>query len=259
MKVAISIKDLGITQADQNSPLPLYHQVYTDLRNIIQSGKLSPGDMLPPELQLCEAYGVGRQTIRQAISRLVNENQLERFSGRGTFIRDRTKRSRFYLDCSTTQQITDLGMKANSKVLKQSLGFIDDTSPSCLQHKLGSSCLTLTRLRFADRLPFSIQEATIITEFCPGLEKFDFSTNSLYSVLMSEYHLMIAEIHHTVSAVAATDLHVELLKVPLAAPILLVRTAAYLENGEAIESTISHYRADRYEYSTTNSYSENAA
>lgn len=47
------------------------------------------------------------------------------------------------------------------------------------------------------------------------------------------------------------DFRAELLKVEAGAPLLFVTTVAYLENGEIIEITLSHYRADRYEYLTS--------
>ena len=48
--------------------------------------------MLPPEMEICQAYDVGRQTVRQAMARLVDEDLVERFAGRGTFVQPRADR-----------------------------------------------------------------------------------------------------------------------------------------------------------------------
>ncbi len=76
---------LPYSSIDQHSPVPLYHQIYLDLRQMIQRELIPPGGILPPEMEICQAYGVGRQTVRQAIARLVDDDLVERFAGRGTF------------------------------------------------------------------------------------------------------------------------------------------------------------------------------
>ena len=86
---------LPYSPVDSHSPIPLYHQVYLDLRQMIQRELILPGEMLPPEMDICQAYGIGRQTVRQAIARLVDEGVVERFAGRGTFVREQTSHIQF--------------------------------------------------------------------------------------------------------------------------------------------------------------------
>ncbi len=250
----ISLDHLEITPADSRAPTPLYHQVSSDLRTIIHSGRFIAGDMLPPEVELARAYGVGRQTIREAISRLVDENLLERFAGRGTFIRAQPNRTRFYLNRSFTQQMAELGITARSEVLRVYGGTVDGNSPRALRGKLGSPCLHLTRLRLGDDDPVGVQYTVILTGRCPGIERFDFNQESLYNVLSREYQLMIVEIYHVVNAVTATELFAGLLATAPGAPLLLVKTVAYLEGSEPIETTTSYYRADKYEFSIVHAY-----
>jgi GntR family transcriptional repressor for pyruvate dehydrogenase complex len=53
----------------------------------IKSGELKPGDKLPPERELTKMLGVGRSTLREAISALVLVGYLEVIQGRGTFLK----------------------------------------------------------------------------------------------------------------------------------------------------------------------------
>ncbi len=247
--------DLNISAVNPNSPLPLYVQIITDLKAIINSGRLKPRDMLPPEVELSKAYGVSRQTMRQAILRLVDEHILERKAGRGTVV-VQENRVKFYLDRSFAQQMIEMGMTPHSEVLKISEGVIDATSPEPLQICSGAKCLTLVRLRFGDQTPVGIQYTTIITELCPDLANHDFNKEPLYNILATEYKLPIVRIDQIISAIKADPWHCSLLKIVPGDPLLYVRTTAYLDDAEPIESSISYYRADKYWYSTSDTYKE---
>lgn len=241
---------LPYSTVDPHSPIPLYHQIYLDLRQMIQRGILSPGDMLPPELDICRAYNVGRQTVRQAIARLVDEDLVERFAGRGTFVREQTSHIQFFLDRSFSQQMREMGRTPNSRLLGQQVGTVNLEVPALLEYQ-GKPCLTLERLRLGDSEPICHQTSTILSERCPGIEEQDFSNQSLYEVLATRYQLMINRIDHVVRSVAADGYRADLLEVEEGMPLLFVGTTTYLEDDELIEYSASYYRADRYEYSTT--------
>ncbi|XKE46559.1 FadR family transcriptional regulator [Halomonas organivorans] len=57
------------------------------LAEAIFSGKYSPGDFVPKELDLCERFGVSRSTVRSALQTLVAAGLLTRISGQGTRVR----------------------------------------------------------------------------------------------------------------------------------------------------------------------------
>ena len=170
----MKIKDLPITPVDSLSPIPLYYQIEADLKQLIRSEKLPAGALLPPEMDLCRAYGVGRHTMRVAIGRLVTENLVERFAGRGTFVKQPADRRKFLLDRSFTRQMAEMGLKATSKVLDCSPGEVDESAPAPLHRYMGHACLNLIRLRLGDGHPIGLQFATILTEHCPDLEENDF-------------------------------------------------------------------------------------
>jgi GntR family transcriptional regulator len=247
----ISLEELDLSPVDPHSPIPLYHQIHLDLKNMIQSGGIPPDTILPPELQLCRAYKVGRYTMRMAISGLVDDGLVERFPGRGTFVKNQAQRLNFFLDRSFTQQMREMGYTPRSQVIRADLDRVDESSPRAMHKMIGAECLRLERLRFGNDVPVSIQSTTVLTERCGGIVTHDFSRESLYEVLAREYHLPIVQIQHVVRAVAANQQQAELLDVLAGVPLLYVGTTAYLENRQIIECSESYYRADLYEYSTT--------
>jgi GntR family transcriptional regulator, arabinose operon transcriptional repressor len=64
----------------------LYQRIYQELKNEICGGTYKIGDPFPPERALKERFTTTHITIRNALSRLVEEGYIERFSGKGTFI-----------------------------------------------------------------------------------------------------------------------------------------------------------------------------
>ena len=65
---------------------PLYQTLTDWIREEINSGRISVGDKIPTEFQLCERHGVSRTTVRLAVESLVEEGVLQRQQGRGTFV-----------------------------------------------------------------------------------------------------------------------------------------------------------------------------
>ena len=134
------------------------------------------------------------------------------------------------------------------------MNVIDERAPICFQNKIGAPCLHLTRLRFGDEIPIGLQEAIILTEHCPDLDKHDFSSESLFRVLTEIYGLEISEINHIVNAVFSTKKQAELLEIKTGDPLLLEKSVTFLSDGEPIEATTSYFRADKYEYSVRFKY-----
>jgi GntR family transcriptional regulator len=67
-------------------PQPMYQQIASDLRDQIERGDLRPGAQLLTELELSEKYQASRNTIRDAIKRLISLGLVETRPGQGTFV-----------------------------------------------------------------------------------------------------------------------------------------------------------------------------
>lgn len=75
-------------QAMKRRAVPLHVEVADVLRHQILSGELSPGEKLPALTHLTAQLGVARMTVVQAMNTLEEEGLIEKYSGRGTFVRE---------------------------------------------------------------------------------------------------------------------------------------------------------------------------
>ncbi|RJG11316.1 MocR-like pyridoxine biosynthesis transcription factor PdxR [Massilia cavernae] len=71
---------------DRGAPLPMFRQLYSQVKEAILRGTLGPGMQLPPTRELCRLLGVSRQTVLNAWDQLMAEGYLSGSVGRGTFI-----------------------------------------------------------------------------------------------------------------------------------------------------------------------------
>ena len=81
MKQALPFKQLKKTR--------LYEEVADQIKEAILDGHLKPGERLPSERDLCEMFGVGRPTVREALRVLDNMGLIAIGSGvKGSTVKD---------------------------------------------------------------------------------------------------------------------------------------------------------------------------
>ncbi|WP_419992533.1 GntR family transcriptional regulator [Streptomyces boninensis] len=68
-------------------PGPKYRRVAERLRREISDGNWAPGAQLPVERELADSLAVSINTLRRAVSQLVDEGVVQRRQGAGTFVR----------------------------------------------------------------------------------------------------------------------------------------------------------------------------
>jgi GntR family transcriptional repressor for pyruvate dehydrogenase complex len=68
-------------------PKKIADHVFEQIQDLIYRGQLRPGEKLLPERELAETLNVSRNSVREAINKLVDRNLIENRQGMGTFVR----------------------------------------------------------------------------------------------------------------------------------------------------------------------------
>ena len=234
----------GVIQRD--SPIPYYYQLEEFLRGQIENGTWKPGQKIPSEAELCEAFDVSRTVVRQALNELVQEGVLYRRRGKGTFVAEPK------IGESLVQHLTGfyedtvaLGLKPSTKVLEQKVIPAPPKIAEALGLKEGDPVTMIDRLRSVDGEPIVLVVTYLPYGVCPELVNEDVSTQSLYAILETKYGLELVYGRRTLEAVAATKEEAELLEMQEGDPIILLRSISYLKDGGPIEYFKARHRGDR--------------
>src|SRR5919107_2932451 len=131
---------------DAQSPIPKYYQLKEIIRGRIESGELEKGELIPPERELCEMYGISRMTARQAVMELVNEGLLYREQGKGTFVAGKKIQQETARLTSFTQDMRERGMEASSVVLEFEVESAGPVVSRMLRIAPGAKIIRLRRL-----------------------------------------------------------------------------------------------------------------
>lgn len=75
---------MGLHQVTRRS---VSDQVIAQMKENIENGTWQPGERLPGEMQLCEAFGVSRVTVRNALQKLAGEGMIETKIGDGSYVK----------------------------------------------------------------------------------------------------------------------------------------------------------------------------
>ncbi len=234
------------TRIERASAVPIYYQIQQHFRDLIESGRLRPGDALPPESLLASRLGVSKMTVRQAMRELEVAGLITRSRGRGTFVAFPRMRHELRRLTGFTEDVSARGMVPGAQVLffGEVPASSDVAGPLGLDP--GARVLRVRRLRLADGKPAALHDSYLrgVRVDRQALER----SGSLYALLEAQ-GVRLAEAEETIEAVAATRQEARWLGLKAGAPLLLVSRTVYAETGQPVEFVRALYRADFYRYS----------
>lgn len=230
---------------DRRSPLPYYAQLKRLLAERLDT-EITAGDRLPGEVALCDAYGVSRTVVRQALDELEAEGRVVRRKGQGTFAAARkTDETLFQSLTGLYEDVTARGDELRSDV--RELAVIPAPAEVATELNLteGTPVVCLERLRRVGGEPWVLARTYLPTDIAPGILDEDFDRQSLYGLLEDKYGVELDHGRRLVEAVPASAALAEALGLLPRDPVLLLRSTAWDVTGRPVEYFAAYHRGDR--------------
>lgn len=234
---------------DKNSPLPIYYQLSEQIKRLIQTEQLIPGDLLPSEREYAEQYNISRMTVRQAISNLVTEGLLYRKKGKGTFVVEKKFEQSLQGLTSFSEDMQARGYVPSNKLISFQLTPANKSVAKSLQLNTGDQVYEIKRVRLANDEPVAIEIIYTPQKIVGNVREQDVAT-SFYTFIENNLQFSIKHGDQVIESALANSFETRYLHLLKGDPVLLMHRITYLNNESEtpLEYVRSAYRADKYKF-----------
>lgn len=206
----------------------------------IRTGRYKVGTTLPPEIELCEIYGVSRNTMREALKQLVAAGMLSRNKRAGTFIESAEPLNRYVSAVSSLSDLFSDAHKTYLRVLEKKLVKVDPEAAKLVQGPIGSTWLRVHAMRFLPdmELPMSVSWIYVHEDYSGLTKYFRINGKSMWMTLLIEKHFNVtpARVEQEVSAVLLSSEVAGAMSVPTDSAGLRVVRRYFAADGKMILS-----------------------
>lgn len=245
-----------------------YQAIAADIQRSIEAGALRPNSKLPTVVELCEAYGVSKITIKRAIDLLTDKGLISSRRGSGTYVKNTTELfeqtgieridgtadgdddsfafSHSDRAAGFTKEHEGEGKKVSSVVYDFSIVNPPANIARHLNIQPDDFAYYHCRARCLDGEPMVIEYTYMPLELIPGLKRSQLYV-SVYDYLQNTLGLKISSFHRILRAVPATEEEAERLNTKPGVPMLEIAQVGFLDDGTPFEYSISRYEGTRGE------------
>lgn len=210
-----------------------------ELKFYFMKNKLKEGEKLPSERDLAEQFGVQRATVRSAYKLLEDEGIIKCRERSGNYIAHRRMISNLDRIRSFSEKLEKMGAQTRSRLLAFERVEVDKELNKSIKLPLGTPLFKITRIRMVveeDRaVPITIEYSYIPESKAPKLMRFDLEDNSLFDILIQEYHHIPKKQELTVGIVYADENEAKALNVDKLTALVKKEGITYDEKGEVME------------------------
>ena len=190
---------------DNNSPLTLQYQLKKELYEKIASKEWLPGQMIPSEKELCDAHGVSRITVREALKELVQSGYLVRKQGKGTFVAAPTVEYTLNSTFSLSKALEERGMDSKFTILSYIIEKPSTSLRRTFRIEADEKVVCVTRLRTINGEAYAYEEAIVPERYLLGATQEVVDRRGLYPTIKSCSGLFPETAEESVEATICPD------------------------------------------------------
>ncbi len=235
-----------------HSPTPLYHRIYSVMRERITNGYYAPHQLMPTEAELSETFSTSRITARKAMEMLAQEGLVTRSRGRGTFVTETAMTQDIGASVVTDvsgllSYLNKVGQGTAVRVISLDRGEAPPRIASMLALPSTTELVRAVRVRWLGEQPYSLSMTYLLPEIGAGLSREDLASADMIDLVQRE-GASVEQVEQTMSATLADDVSAQALGVPVGAPLMRVIRIFYDAKMQPFYAAEILYRAERYQY-----------
>jgi len=232
--------------ASEDHFIPNYYRVEKHLRDRIRSGKLKPGDPVPPESQLVQQFNISRMTVRQALSRLVFEGLIERQRGRGSFVAE-ARFQHTHVFPSFEEEMQARGSKTSHTLIDKRIEPAEGKVAESLGLPEDTPVVVLERQRLVDGEVVGYEIRYFPRWIGDALTEDEVRTQTLVTAMRRVIGRVHSRLKLRILASVARPREAKVLGIKIGAPVLVRENTWFVDPEGPIQYGKSIYRGDRYQ------------
>ncbi|EOC8681491.1 GntR family transcriptional regulator [Enterobacter roggenkampii] len=226
---------------------PMYRQIADALREKISAGELKPGDALPTESSLQEAFNVSRVTVRQALKLLTEEQIVESIQGSGTYVKEERVNYDIYQLTGFYEKLADRNVDTHSEVSIFEVLKTDEKLAEKLNLSHDDKVWHVKRVRFIKQKPVNLEETWMPLALFPDLT-WEVMENSKYHYVEQIKKLVIDRSEQELVPIMPSEEAIAALSLDPAKPILEKVSRGFLKDGRVFEYSRNVFNTDDYKF-----------
>ncbi len=232
---------------DRSAAVPLYHQIFLQLRDEILSGQRSYGSPVATEKELAEACAVSRITARRALAELAQHNFVARKRRVGTTViyRPPVQPIEANMD-QAVDSLLDFGRMTKVRVLTLKSEPASPWVAETMHLKPAERVLRAVRLRYLDDEPLGYVISYVPEALATHITREGLSKHPILRLIRNAGY-RLGQATQIVAAVVADPVLCRSLGVEPRSAILRVTRSVFDPAGRPLLLTVAHYRSDRYQ------------
>ncbi|MFB9769667.1 trehalose operon repressor [Lactiplantibacillus modestisalitolerans] len=224
--------------------------IYNDLLQKIEQEVYPLGSYLPSENQLCELYGISRETGRKALASLAENGYIQKIRGKGSLV---IEHRQYEFPVSGIVSYQELAHQLGIQTRNEVVGFNPNAQLPAHRFTIVEPTVTVApvtaikRVRVINGEPAIIDKDYLLKSVVPTIPKTAAET-SLYAYLEGQLGLQIAYATKEITMEPANEEDREYLQLDKGAYMAVVRSMTSLADARPFQYTESRHRADKFRF-----------
>ncbi|MGN0293327.1 MAG: trehalose operon repressor [Lachnospiraceae bacterium] len=234
-------------------PKTKFELIYQDLKRKIEEQQYPYQSLLPSENTMVTIYDCSRNTIRRAISRLIEQGYVQALHGKGVrVIYQPVDQTSFTI--GGIESFKESAIRNHRGYRTQVIQFTSLTADEKVSEKtgfaVGSELYYIQRVRYLDDKALILDVNMFLKDCIPGLTP-EIAESSIYEYIENELHMSIVTSKRRMTVERMTEIDEKYLNLNDYNCLAVITSQTYNADGVMFEYTQSRHRPDYFCFQDT--------